>query len=226
MYAVGTVSLRLYDYEASGNCYKARLLLSHLELPYERVPVDIFAGDTMSGDYAAKNLALTTPVLELEPGRYLPESGAILLHLAEGTDLLPEDRFERAEVYRWLCFEQSAVLPTIAMLRFHLLTGRASLDDPAVQTQLNMSRGVAGVVEAHLAMRSYFVGERFTLADIALFGYMHVAHEAGVDTSSMDNLQAWLGRVRSQPRHVEDLAPYPENSHVGNSRSIYDAFAA
>src|SRR5256885_3513116 len=152
------MSLRLYDYASSGNCYKVRLLLSHLDLPYERVPVDIFAGETMSGEYAAKNPALTTPVLERESGEYLPESGAILLHLAEGTDLLPEDRDERAEAYRWLCFEQSAVLPTIAMLRFRVLTGRASLDDPAEQTSLNMSRGVAGVVEAHLATRPYFVG--------------------------------------------------------------------
>ena len=107
------MALRLYDYASSGNCYKVRLLLSHLGLPYERVPVDIFAGDTMSEEHAARNLALTTPVLELEPGRYLPESAAILLHLAEGTDLLPDNRDERALVYRWLFFEQSAVLPTI-----------------------------------------------------------------------------------------------------------------
>jgi glutathione S-transferase len=220
------VSLRLYDYAASANCYKVRLLLSHLDLPYERVPVDIFAGGTMSAEYAAKNPALTTPVLEYEPDRYLPESGAILLHLAEGTDLLPEDRDERAQVYRWLCFEQSAVLPTIAMLRFRVLTGRASLDDPAERTSLNMCRAVAGVVEAHLAERAYFVAERFTLADIALFGYMHVADEAGVDTASMRGLQAWLERMRSKPRHVDDLAPYPENARLGNSRSIYDAFAA
>src|SRR5436309_5405069 len=99
------MGLRLHDYEASANCYKVRLLLSHLELPYERVAVDIFAGGTMSGEYAAKNPALTTPVLEFESDRYLPASGAILLHLAEGTDLLPEDSDERAQVYRWLFFE-------------------------------------------------------------------------------------------------------------------------
>jgi glutathione S-transferase len=220
------MGLKLYEYAASGNCYKVRLLLGHLDLPYERVPVDIFAGETMNGDYAAKNPALTTPVLEVESGGYLPESGAILLHLAEGTDLLPEDPDERAEVYRWLFFEQSAVAPTIAMLRFRVLTGRASLDDPAEQTALNMSRGVAGVVESHLAQHEYFAAERFTVADIALYGYMHVAHEAGVDTASMPGLQAWLERVRSEPGHIDDLAPYPENSRPGNSKSIYDAFGA
>src|SRR5436190_5499484 len=157
------MGLRLYDYASSGNCYKVRLLLSQLELPYERVPVDIFAGGTMSAEYAAKNPALTTPVLEYEPDRYLPESGAILLHLSEGTHLLPEDRDERAQVYRWLFFEQSAVLPTIAMLRFRALTGRANLDDPAEAASLTMSRGVAGVVEAHLTGREYFVGERLTV---------------------------------------------------------------
>jgi glutathione S-transferase len=224
MYDPPPMGLRLYDYEASANCYKVRLLLSHLELPYERVPVDIFAGGTMSQEYGAKNPSLTTPVLELEPGRFLPESVAIMLHLAEGTHLLPEDRYERAQVYRWLCFEQSAVLPTIAMLRFRLLTSRASLDDPAEAPSLNMARGVAGVVEGHLKERTYFVAERLTLADLALFGYMHVAGEAGVDTESLPALQAWVERVRAEPRHVEDLAPYPENSHRGASQSIYDAF--
>ncbi|MFL5911407.1 MAG: glutathione S-transferase family protein [Gaiellaceae bacterium] len=216
--------LRLYDYEASGNCYKVRLLLSHLGLDYERVPVDIFAGGTMNGDYGAKNPSLTTPVLELEPGRYLPESAAIMLHLAEGTHLLPEDRDERAQVYRWLFFEQSAVLPTIAMLRFRALTGRANLDDPAEAASLAMSRGVAGVVEVHLTGREYFAGERLTVADLAIFGYLHVAHEAGVDTASLPALQAWVERVRSEPRHVEDLMPYPANSQRGQSQSIYDAF--
>src|SRR5437764_973641 len=218
------MGLRLHDYEASANCYKVRLLLSHLELPYERVPVDIFAGGTMTGEYAVKNPALTTPVLELGPDRHLPESGAILLHLAEGTDLLPDDPDQRAQVYRWLFFEQSAVLPTIAMLRFRVQTERARLDDPAETTSLNMSRGVAGVVEAQLAERAYFVADRFTLADIALFGYMHVAHEAGVETASMSGLQAWLERVRSEPRHIEDLVPYPATARPGQSQSIYDAF--
>src|SRR5256885_5918744 len=139
MYDPAPMGLRLSDTEASANCYKVRLLLSHLELPYERVPVDIFAGGTMSAEYAARNPSLTTPVLELEPGKFLPESAAIMLHLAEGTHLLPEDRDERAQVYRWLFFEQSAVLPTIAMLRFRLLTRRASLDDPAEAPSLNMS---------------------------------------------------------------------------------------
>jgi glutathione S-transferase len=224
MYDAQAMGLRLYDYEASANCYKVRLLLSHLGLVYERVPVDIFAGDTMNADYGAKNPSLTTPVLELEPGRYLPESAAIMLHLAEGTHLLPEDRAERAQVYRWMFFEQSAVLPTIAMLRFRAATGRADLDDPAEAASLRMSRGVAGTVEAHLADREYFVAERLTLADLALFGYMHLAHEAGVDTSSLPALQAWVERVRSEPRHVEDLVPYPANSHRGQSKSIYDAF--
>jgi len=219
------VGPRLYDYAPSGNCYKVRLLLSHLGLPYERVPVDIFAGDTMTREYAARNPAMRTPVLELESGGHLPESGAIMLHLAEGTDLLPADRDERAQVYRWLFFEQSEVLPTIAMLRFRLLTGRADPDDPRVSRAVARASGVADVLDGHLEDRAYVVGERFTVADIGLFGYMHVADEAGVETASMGGLQAWLERVRSEPRHIEDMARYPDNSRRGKSRSIYDAAA-
>ena len=121
--------LRLYDYAASGNCYKARLLLAQLDRPYERVPVDIFAGETLSDEYAQINPARTTPVLETEHG-YLPESNAILVYLAAGTPLLPDDPFELAQVVRWLIYEQTDVSPTTRGLRFLLLVGRLAPDDP------------------------------------------------------------------------------------------------
>jgi glutathione S-transferase len=215
--------LRLYDYAASGNCYKVRLALSHLGVEYERVAVDIFAGDTLTPEYAAKNPMLTTPVLEYQPGRHLPESGAILLFLAEGSELLPDEPGERADVHRWLFFEQSSVLPTIAMLRFQLLTGRADPQPAAVERATRMASAVAMTADSQARQREFFAAERFTLADIALYGYLHVAHEAGVDTSGLDGLNAWLQRVREQPGHVDDLAPYPENSHRGNSQSVWDA---
>ena len=186
------------------------------------MPVDIFAGETMTAEHAQRNPALTTPVLETAPGEYLPESNAILLHLAEGTDFLPEDRGGRAQAYRWLFFEQSAILPTIADIRFRLLTGRLDPDGDEARRASRLCAAVTGVVEGHLQQRAFAVAERFTVADVALFGYLHVAHEAGVDMSRFGAIAGWLERVREQPGHIEDLAPYPENSRPGASRSIHD----
>jgi glutathione S-transferase len=215
--------LRLYDYEASPNCYKVRLLLGELGLEYERVAVDIFAGETMTGEYAAKNPALTTPVLELSPGEYLPESAAILLYLAEDSALLPAGRTARAQIYRWLFFEQSAIVPTLGRLRFQLMTGRLAPDSDEFQRQKRVAMGPTGVVEGHLGERSFLVGDDFTVADIGVYGYLHVAHEADLEMDQFPNVLAWLERVRSRPRHVADLAPYPENTRPGVSRSIWDA---
>ena len=133
--------MRLYDYPASCNCYKVRLLLAQLGLHYERVPVDIFAGETLTAAFAAVNPARTTPVLETGDGRRLPESAAILTYLASGTPLYPEDAFERAEVIRWLVYEQTDVIPAIAGLRFRLLTGRLAPSDPDAVDRLRLARG-------------------------------------------------------------------------------------
>lgn len=218
--------LRLYDYDASANCYKVRLLLSHLGLDYERLPVDIFAGETLSPEYGARNPSLTTPVLEYEPGRYLPESAAILLFLAEGSDLLPAEREARAQVHRWLFYEQSTVLPTIAMIRFRLLTGRIDPTSPGAKRASQIAGAVAMTIDNQLQEREFLVEDRFGLADIALYGYLHVVEDAGVDTSTLDSLTAWRGRVRGQPGHVADLEPYPENARPGKGQSIWDAFGA
>src|SRR3954447_24097980 len=123
--------MRLYDYAASANCYKARLLLALLGQPYERVPVDIFAGDTLTDEFAALNPARTTPVLELDDGRALPESAAILWYLAEGTTFLPDDRLARARVLQWLCFER-ALTPAVAGARFQVMTGRTDDEPPSL----------------------------------------------------------------------------------------------
>ena len=214
--------LRLFDYAASANCYKVRLLLAELELEYERVPVDIFAGETMTAEYARMNPGLTTPVLEIEPGKWLPESGAILLYLAEGTELLPDDRLERAQVHRWLFYEQATVVSVIGALRFRVLTSRLDPDSEEAQRQRTIAAAVLATVNAHLREREFIADGGFSVADIALYGYLHVADEAGVDMGPYDSLGEWLERVRARPRHVADLAPYPPNAHRGASRSIYD----
>jgi glutathione S-transferase len=214
--------LRLHDYAASANCFKVRLLLAQLGRDYERVPVDIFAGDTLGDDYAARNPARETPVLELD-GRFLPESGAILAYLAEGTELLPAEPWERAHVLRWLLFEQTQVMGTIGGLRFRVLTGRLDPDTPAAERRREASRSALEILDRHLAERTFLAADRYTIADIAVFGYAHVAGEAGIDLAEYPAVQRWIDAVTSTPGFMNDLALYPANARPGASRSIYDA---
>jgi glutathione S-transferase len=213
--------LRLYDYVASYNCYKARLLLAQLGRRYERVPVDIFDGDTLTDEYARINPARTTPVLETEQG-YLPESNAILVYLAAGTPLLPDDPFELAQTIRWLIYEQTDVIPGIAGLRFRLQTGRLTPDDPNTVRRRAAGQAVLELMNDHLASREFFVGGRYTIADIALYAYTHRADEAGIDLDPYPNVRAWFERVEAQPGYFEDVEPYPAKAFAGVGQSIYN----
>ncbi|HXV58217.1 MAG TPA: glutathione S-transferase family protein [Gaiellaceae bacterium] len=208
--------LRLFDYPASANCYKVRLLLHQLELPYERVEVDIFAGDTLADGFAAMNVARRTPVLELAPGDFLPESNAILLHLAEATGFLPADRRLRAHVYQWLFFEQNFFEPSVGGLRFRTLTGRDGVDGlrPAAETAMTM-------LDAHLAGREFLVGSEYTVADTSLYAYAHVAHEGGLELERRPAVRVWLDRVERTPRWLDDLRPYPQNARAGQGASVH-----
>jgi glutathione S-transferase len=216
------MTLRLHDYSASGNCYKARLLLAQLELDYERVPVDIVAGDTLTDAFARLNPVRETPVLEEDGADPLPESNAILLHLAEGTELLAGDPADRAQTLRWLFWEQSEVVPAIAGLRFRLLTGRLAPDAPGMDRRRAAGRAVLDVLEGHLEGREFMVGEGYSVADISLYAYIGVAHDAGFDPREHPAIRSWLHRVESTPRFMNDFEPYPPNSRAGQSRSIYD----
>jgi glutathione S-transferase len=200
--------MRLYDYFASCNCYKVRLLLAHLGRPYERVPIDIFAGETLTDDYARVNPSRTTPVLETDDGRYLPESNAILVYLAHGTPFLPDDPVELAEVVRWLVYEQTDVIPTMGGLRFRLLVGRLEPSDPEAIRRKQGALEVLRLLDGHLATREFFVDGRYTIADVAIYGYTHVAHEAGIDLQPYSNLRAWFERVEEEPGYIEDVEPY------------------
>jgi glutathione S-transferase len=210
--------MKLYDYAASANCYKVRLLLAQLGRDYERVPVDIFAGDTLTDEFAAINPARSTPVLEHPAGVFLSESNAILLHLAKATPLLPDD----PQVYRWLFFEQADVVPAIGGLRFRLLTGRLQAGEPDALRRRAASHDVLALLDGQLAQRDFIVGDGYSAADIGLYGYVHVAHEAELDLEPYPAVRAWLQRVESTPGYVNDLEPYPPNARVGASRSIYD----
>jgi glutathione S-transferase len=213
--------LRLYDYSASCNCYKVRLLLAQLGLPYERVPVDIFAGETLADEYARINPARSTPVLETEAG-YLPESNAILVYLAAGTPLLPAAPFERAQVVRWLLYEQTDVVPSIGGLRFRLLTVRLEPDEPEALRRARHSHEALRLLDDHLGTSDFLVAGRYTVADVAVYGYSHRAHEAGIDLEPYTNVRAWFARVEQQPGYVEDVEPYGANAAPGAGRSIYD----
>jgi len=194
--------LRLYDFHDSGNCYKVRLLLGQLGIPYEIVEVDILSGKSRTPEFLARNINGRIPVLELEDGRHLAESNAILFYLAEGTPLLPEERWARAQVFQWMFFEQYSHEPNIATSRFWL---RHTDFDSHRRRRFaeKIKDGVAAlrVMEKHLSTNRFFVGDRYTIADIALYAYTHVADEGGFDLSPFPAIRAWLEQVRSQPGH-------------------------
>lgn len=161
--------MRLYDYAASGNCLKVRLALAELGRPYERVAVDIFAGDTLTDEFARLNPFRSTPVLELDDGRTLIESNAILVYLAEGTDLWPATAVGRAEVVRWLIWEQTDVMPMVGGLRFRLLTGRLGADDPDAVRRRAAGEEILAFLDETLRSTPFLVGGRFSIADIAVY---------------------------------------------------------
>jgi glutathione S-transferase len=211
------MTLRLHDYRASGNCYKVRLLLAQLGREYERVPVDIFAGDTLTDDFARLNPARHVPVLEEDGAEPLPESNAILVHLAEGTDFLPDD----PQVLRWLFYEQAEIIPGIAGLRFRLQTGRLDPDSAQAEARRAAGREVLRLLDDHLSRRSFLAGDRYTVADIAVYAYVHKAGEAGFDLDEHPSVREWIARIGGTAGYMNDLEPYPENARKGAGRSIY-----
>jgi glutathione S-transferase len=207
--------LRLYDYLPSQNAWKVRLLLSHLGLEYERVPVSIFEGESHSEAYLEKNPAGAVPVLEVEPGRTIAESNAILCYLAEGTPYLPQDRFERAQVMQWLFFEQSYVEPQIGSLRYWTLTGKlAKRSEDAVAGKRASSLRALAALERHLARRTFLVGERYTIADMAVYAYAAHAEEAGLDPAPYPAFRAWISRIEAQPGFLRERFPYSIDLHA------------
>jgi glutathione S-transferase len=194
--------LRIYDYLPSGNGYKVRLLLHQLEIPYERVEIDIARGESRTEAFLRRNPNGRIPLLELEDGGYLSESNAILFYLAQGTPLLPDTGWSRAQALSWMFFEQYSHEPYIAVLRTWLHLGLGGAGDEEIQQRRERGYAALDVMEGHLRDRDFFVADRYTIADIALYAYTHVAHEGGFDLSGRSALDAWLARVRRQPRHI------------------------
>jgi len=195
--------LRLYDFLPSGNGYKIRLLLTQLGIPFERVEINILKGESRTPEFLSKNPNGRVPVLEIEPGKFLSESNAILFYLSENTQFLPNDSWEQAQVLQWLFFEQYSHEPYIATSRFWIsCLGKADEYRDALNQKREPGYAALSVMERHLTNQKFFVGKRYTIADIGLFAYTHVADEGGFDLTRFPALQVWLERVKDQPQYI------------------------
>lgn len=196
--------LTLYSMQSSGNSYKVRMLLARLGLPYHLVEIDRFRGENRTPEYLAKNPDGRVPLLELDDGRRLAESNAILVYLAENTPWLPADRFEYAETLRWMFFEQHSHEPAIAEARFWLRFVRGGRELRTHEIDQWMERGYAALalMEQHLSSHDYFVGDRETVADLALYAHTHVAHEGEFDLGAFPSIGRWIARIAAHPDHV------------------------
>ena len=198
----------VYGMKTSGNCYKVQLALEQLGQPYRWIEIDSAAGETRTPEYLARNPNGKVPLLELDDGRHLAESNAILCYLADGSPLLPDERWQRAQCLQWLFFEQYSHEPYVAVARFICLW---LPDDYPRRTELPRLRErgeqALGVMEKHLATQPFFVAGGYSVADIALFAYTHAAADGGFDLSRYPAIEAWLERVRSQPGFVP-MSPF------------------
>ncbi len=192
----------LYDSRVSGNCYKVRLLFAHLGISYERHDVDVVERSGRLELLGELNPGLRVPTLVLDDGRSLGESDAILWLFAQGTPYLPKDQFERARVLQWMFFEQYSHEPNIAVLRFWKQFARVEPTETDVAAKLSGGYLALDAMERHLAAHEFFVDERYTIADVALYSYTHVADQGGFDLARYEHIRDWLARVAGQPGHV------------------------
>jgi glutathione S-transferase len=200
------MTVRLHDYLLSGNGYKVRLLLTQLGIPFQRIEYDITRGETRTPEFLENvNANGRIPVLETEEGTLLPESNAIVFFLAEGTPFLPDDRLEKARTLQWMFFEQYSHEPNIAVARAWLHVFDVEMTEErraTLETRQKLGYDALGVMEEHLESNKYFVGGRYSVADISLYAYTHVADEGGFDLDGFPAILAWLERVASQPGYI------------------------
>jgi glutathione S-transferase len=202
--------IKLHQFHPSGNCYKVRLLLHQLGIPFETVELEIGAKGTRSLEFKAKNPIAKVPTVELEPGVFLAESNAILWYFAEGTPFIPTDKLERARMLQWMFFEQYSHEPYVAVARawiayFGIPPGK----EQELEERIQKGYAALDVMEGELTKRPFFAGERYSLADITLYAYTHVAEEGRFDLTRYPAIRAWFERVQAQPRHlrITDAAP-------------------
>jgi glutathione S-transferase len=201
-------SMKLYDYLPSQNGFKIRLLLQHLGQPYEHVPVAIFQGESRTPAFLEKNPVGAIPVLEPEPGVYIAESNAILCYLAEGTAHLPADRLARARVMQWLFFEQYYVEPTIGTLRYWTLAGKLEANEAVAAAKRSAGERALDALERYLSRHAFLANDRYSIADIAVFAYSHLAAEASFDLATRPSFVRWIERVKQQVGTLPRVYPY------------------
>ncbi len=195
----------LYSMQDSGNCYKLRLTMTQLDIPYRLEDIDILKGESRTPEFLEKNANGKVPTLELDDGRFITESNAAMFYLAEGTALLPDDRFARAEALQWMFFEQYSHEPYVAVARFWRKIIPGGETDKAEMFPEWLEKGYAAfdVMEGHLASDDFFAGGAYSIADIALYAYTHMADDGGFDLTNYPGINAWLNRVADQPGHVD-----------------------
>jgi glutathione S-transferase len=195
--------MRLYNNQDSGNCWKVRQLLALLGIEYERVELDVIDRSNRKDVLGGKNPALRVPTLELDNGEYLAESNAILWYLGDGTEYVPTDPLERARALQWMFFEQYEVEPNIAVARFWIaILGERDKHAAELEGKWRGGKRALDAIEAHLADRDWLVGDAFSIADISVYGYAHVAEEAGFDLEPYPAVRAWIERVAARPGYV------------------------
>ncbi|HTZ76277.1 MAG TPA: glutathione S-transferase family protein [Stellaceae bacterium] len=204
--------LRLYNFQGSGNCYKLRLLLTQLGIEFERIDIDLVGGEARGQRFRARNPLGQTPFIEFDDGRVLAESNAILWFLAEGTPYLPGEPWTRALALQWMGFEQYRIEPNIGSPRYWIKYLRAGAERrEQIAPKLKAAAEALGILDAHLAQQDFVAGDRYGIADIALYAYSHLAPEAELGLEPYPALQRWFARVAAQPRHI----PITENAgHV------------
>ena len=197
------MTYRLYDYLPSGNGYKVRLVLRELELPHELVEVDILKGGSRTQEFLAKNPNGRIPVLEIPDKGYLWESHAIISYLADGSALIPTDALDRARMWQWLCFEQYNLEPNVATVRFwlHSLHKTEAELGEKLTDKRRLGFAALDVLERGLADRDYLVANRYTLADIGLYAYTHVAEEGGFPLERYPAIRGWCARIAARPAY-------------------------
>lgn len=211
----------LYDYLPSQNAWKVRQLLAHLQRPYRTHLISIFEGEGQTAAYRAISPTGTVPAIELDDGRVLAESNAILMYLAQGTPYLPDEPFARAKVWQWLCFEQERVESQIGALRHWMLTGKLPRRPAAlVELKRNAGRTALEILDRELGSRDFIAGDRYGIADIALFAYASRADEAGFDLAGYPQLRAWIARVQAQPGFLAEMPPYAIDPHSSRELGV------
>ncbi len=194
---------KLYDFLPSGNGYKVRLLLTLLDIPFERIELNILKRETRTPEFLKKNTNGKIPLLEIDPDKFLAESNAILYYLSQGTEYFPQNNYVQAQVMQWLFFEQYSHEPNIATARFWIsVLQQPEKYEEQLKQKHKLGNSALSMMEQHLSNHKFFVGDIYTIADIGLYAYTHVANEGGFDLSKYPAILAWFKRIEAHPKHI------------------------